>query len=189
MKEEQKEVFTKEKMVPNEPNAAILIDALQNIRYDNISAITDIVDNSIDAGATKIHIQLEKEKESLKIMIIDNGKGMSKDILDQALKLGSDTLHDGLSDLGKFGMGLSTAGLALANRTTVFTRSAEENIIYKSMTDVNTIKRENAFVKILREADELDKIRFEHLVNNESGTIVVLEDCIGIKQSEFSTLK
>ncbi len=81
MNEERKEVFTKEKMVPNEANAAILIDALQNIGYDNISAITDIIDNSIDADATKIHIQLEKEKESLKIMIIDNGKGMTKDVL------------------------------------------------------------------------------------------------------------
>ncbi len=189
MNEKRKEEFTKENMVSNEPNAAILIDALQNIGYDNISAITDIVDNSIDAGATKIHIQLEKEKESLKIMIVDNGKGMTKDVLDQALRLGSDTLHDGLSDLGKFGMGLSTAGLALANRTTVFTKSTEENIIYKSMTDVNIIKRENAFIKLLCEADELDKMRFEHLVNNESGTIVILEDCIGIKLSEFSALK
>ena len=81
MNEERKEVFTKEKMVPNEANAAILIDALQNIGYDNISAITDIIDNSIDADATKIHIQLEKEKESSKIMIIDNGKGMTKDVL------------------------------------------------------------------------------------------------------------
>ena len=189
MKKEKKEVITKENMVPNEPNAAILIDALQNIGYDNISAITDIVDNSIDAGATKIHIQLEKEKDGFKIMIIDNGKGMTKEVLDQALKLGSDTLHDGLSDLGKFGMGLSTAGLALANKTTVFTRNADENVVYKSMTDVNIIKKENAFVKLLCEADELDRIRFEHLVNNESGTIIVLEDCIGIKSSEFSTLK
>ena len=189
MKEEKNELITKENIVPNEPNAAILIDALQNIGYDNISAITDIVDNSIDAGATKIQIQLEKEKDGLKIMIIDNGKGMTKEILNQALKLGSDTLHDGISDLGKFGMGLSTAGLALVNRTTVFTRNADENIIYKSMTDVNVIKKENAFVKLLGEADELDRIRFEHLVNNESGTIVILENCIGIKQSEFSTLK
>lgn len=189
MNKEKNKLFTNENMVSNEPNAAILIDALQNIGYDNISAITDIVDNSIDAGATKIHIQLEKEKTGFKIMIIDNGKGMTKEILDQALKLGSDTFHDGISDLGKFGMGLSTAGLALANKTTVFTRSTEENIIYKSMTDVNVIKEHNSFVKILCEADALDRIRFEHLVNHESGTIIILEDCIGIKQSEFSTLK
>lgn len=189
MKEEKISVITKENMVPNEPNAAILIDALQNIGYDNISAITDIVDNSIDAGATKVQIQIEKENGGLKIMIIDNGKGMTKEILDQALKLGSDTIHSGFSDLGKFGMGLSTAGLALANKTTVLTRSTDENIIYKSMTDVNIIKEKNAFVKFLGEADELDKIHFEHLVNNESGTIVILENCIGIKQSEASTLK
>lgn len=191
MKEERKVEITKENMVPNEPNAGILIDALQNIGYDNISAIADIVDNSIDAGATKIQIQIDKgkEKEDLKITIIDNGKGMTKEILDQALRLGSDTLHDGISDLGKFGMGLSTAGLALANKTTVLTKNADEKIVYKSMTDVNAIKKENAFVKLLCQADDLERIYFEHLVNNESGTIVILEDCIGIKQNEFSTLK
>lgn len=189
MNEENKEMYTNENMVSNEPNAAILIDALQNIGYDNISAITDIVDNSIDAGATKIQILIDKDNSNFRITVVDNGKGMTREVLDQALKLGSDTLHDGISDLGKFGMGLSTAGLALANRTIVFTRSTDENIIYKSMTDVNIIKENNAFVKVLCEANEAEKIYFENLINSESGTVVILEDCIGIKQNEFSTLK
>lgn len=189
MKKESETLYTNEDIVENKPNAAILIDALQNIGYDNISAIADIVDNSIDAGATKIQILIDKEEKNFRITIVDNGKGMTKEVLDQALKLGSDTMHDGLSDLGKFGMGLSTAGLALANKTIVITRSTEEHVIYKSMTDVNMIKEKNAFIKILCEANEAEKVYFENLVNNESGTIVILEDCIGIKQNEFSTLK
>lgn len=189
MNKENEVMFTNENMVANEPNAAILIDALQNIGYDNISAITDIVDNSIDAGATKIQILIDKEKSNFRIIIADNGKGMTKETLDQALKLGSDTLHDGLSDLGKFGMGLSTAGLALANKTIVITRNVDENVTYKSMTDVNVIKEKNAFVKILCEANEDEKTYFQNLIDSESGTIVILEDCVGIKQNESSTLK
>lgn len=51
------------------------------------------------------------------------------------------------------------------------------------------LKKENAFVKLLCEADELETIQFNNIVNYESGTIVILENCIGIKQNEFSTLK
>ena len=42
-----------ENLVPNEPNARILISALQHIGYDDISAITDIIDNSIEFYAVK----------------------------------------------------------------------------------------------------------------------------------------
>lgn len=43
MKKESETLYTNEDIVENKPNAAILIDALQNIGYDNISAIADIV--------------------------------------------------------------------------------------------------------------------------------------------------
>ena len=189
MNNEKGAMYTNENMVPNEPNAAILIEALQNIGYNNVTAIADIIDNSIDAGATKIQILIEQDKDNFRITIADNGKGMTREILDQALKLGSDTAHEGISGLGKYGMGLSTAGLALANKTTVLTRSAEENIIYKSITDVNVIKKQNAFVKILCEANYAEKLYFENLINNESGTIIILEECIGIKQNEITTFR
>ena len=38
----------------NEPNAAILIYALQHLGYKNEVALCDIIDNAIDAGSTKI---------------------------------------------------------------------------------------------------------------------------------------
>ena len=41
----------------NIPNAGRLMEALRNTGYSNISAISDLVDNSIDAEATKIHIK------------------------------------------------------------------------------------------------------------------------------------
>lgn len=179
-----------ENLVPNEPNARILISALQHIGYDDISAITDIIDNSIDANATKIKIYIDNDaNKKIRITIIDNGQGMDIDTLDEALKLGSDTMHDDIGDLGKYGMGLSTAGLALANRTIVLTKSADSAEILKSETDVNTVKEKNAFVKKLDKANDIETAYFKNLVHNESGTIVILEDCVGIKSSHASTLK
>ena len=187
-----KEIITNDekKYVSNQPNARILISALQHIGYDEVSAVSDIVDNSIDADATEIKIYIDKDEDKkMRITVSDNGIGMDLKTLDEALKLGSDTSHDDISDLGKFGMGLSTAGLALANRTIVYTKNANEDKIYKSVTDVNVIKEKNDFVKELTEANEFEKVYFNNLVKSESGTIIILEDCIGIKSSEASTLK
>lgn len=179
-----------ENFVPNEPNARILISALQHIGYDDISAIADIVDNSIDANATEIKLYIDKdENQKIRITVVDNGQGMDRKTLDEALKLGSDTAHDDIGDLGKYGMGLSTAGLALANRTIVLTKNTESSEILKSETDVKTMKEKNAFVKKLEKASGIEMAYFKNMVKNESGTIVILEDCVGVKSSQASTLK
>lgn len=172
---------------PNNPNARILIYALQHLGYDNFVALCDIIDNSIDANATKIKIYISNKNDNFHIIIQDNGRGMDKDTLDEALKLGSDSTHDELSDLGKYGMGLSTAGLSLADKTTVLTLHEEVGIIYKSATDVEVIKKENAFVKYLGEADEKEKVFFNsQLEKASSGTIVILEKCYGVKNKNVT---
>ena len=44
--------------IENTPNAAKLLNSLRHLDYSNTSAICDIVDNSIDAGAQVIRIRL-----------------------------------------------------------------------------------------------------------------------------------
>lgn len=162
----------------NEPNASILIYALQNLGYKNDVAICDIIDNSIDAGATKISLYIDKEK----IMIVDNGKGMTFDVLDEALKLGSDIIREDNTSLGKFGMGLSTASMSIADRTTVITKSIHLGEILKSSVDINAIKLNNKFVKYIGKPSEKEKDLLNILLNNEkSGTVVILEQCTGLK--------
>lgn len=172
---------------PNNPNAKILISAMQHLGYDNFVAICDIIDNSIDAEATKINIYVSNKNDNFQIVIQDNGCGMDYETLDEALKFGSDTSHDEMSDLGKYGMGLSTAGLSLADKTTVFTKKDETFVVLKSMTDVNVIKQENAFVKYLGEASEQERTFFYSMLGDAvSGTIVILEDCYGVKNKNVT---
>ena len=146
---------------PNTPNAGILIYAMQHLGYDNYVALCDIIDNCIDANATKIKIYVTSKNNQFKIIIEDNGHGMTLEVLDEALKFGSKSSHDELVDLGKYGMGLSTAGLSLADKTTVLTKSEDSKKVFKSATDVETIKKEEAFVKFLGEASEIEKTFFE----------------------------
>lgn len=166
----------------NEPNARILIYALQNLGYKNDVALCDIIDNSIDAGATKIWLDIEKDK----ITITDNGKGMNLEVLEEALKLGSDIIREDNTCLGKFGMGLSTASISIGDRTTVLTKNKVSNEIFKSSVDINIIKLKNKFVKFLGQADEKDKKLFNEKLNDEkSGTVVILEQCTGIKNKNI----
>ena len=41
------------------------------------SAVKELIENSIDAGATRIQVQIE-EGGKKKILVVDNGKGMGK---------------------------------------------------------------------------------------------------------------
>lgn len=172
---------------PNAPNAGVLIYAMQHLGYDNYVALCDIIDNCIDANATRIKIYVTAKNNQFKILIEDNGHGMTIDVLDEALKFGSKSDHDELVDLGKYGMGLSTAGLSLADKTTVLTKSEDSDKLFRSATDVEVIKREDTFVKFLGEASVTEKAFFEsELEGAESGTIVILENCFGVKNQNVT---
>lgn len=161
----------------NEPNAGILIYALQHLGYKNDVALCDIIDNSIDAGATVIQLEITSDK----ILIIDNGCGMDEETLNEALRLGSDVVRDDASCLGKFGMGLSTASMSIANKTTVLTKTSKSDEVLRTCVNINAIKLKNDFVKDFGKATPKEKALYQEKVNEKSGTIVILEDCIGIK--------
>ena len=99
---------------------------------------------------------------------------MNYQTLDEALKLGSETEKDYQSDLGRFGMGLSTASLSMSKRTEVITKDKTGKLL-KSITDLDWVKESNQFLKYLSEASKEDFKLFEsYLSNSPTGTLVVL---------------
>jgi len=79
--------------------------------YSISDAIAELVDNSIDATneeGVEIYIVLDKKGE--KIVIEDNGKGMSKEVASKSLVLAHSKKHDAL---GEFGLGLKSACTSL----------------------------------------------------------------------------
>lgn len=106
---------------PALPNPKNLIHALRDIGYSLETAIADILDNSITAQATKIHIIAHFDLYTSYIAIIDNGNGMDKSQLVEAMHLGSvdPVRHRNRTDLGRFGLGLKTASFSQAGKLTV----------------------------------------------------------------------
>ena len=169
----------------NQPNAAKMVPALRKLGYDNKSAVADLVDNSLDAGASIIDIHVGIKNKEPQIIIADNGTGMSMSTLDEALKFGSLTEKDATSDLGKFGMGLSTASLSLAKRCTVITNSNGE--YFTGITDLDVIIQTNCFDKYLAPSTDAEIATFKNLVDG-TGTVLILEDCDGLTTGNMSNL-
>ena len=98
---------------------------------------------------------------------------MSEDILDQALKLGSDTYKDEVSDLGKYGMGLCTASISMAKSLQVITRKDEGDYLYSSQ-DLDEIIKADDFIKELRKANKDEIDLFNENVKEDHGTVIIL---------------
>lgn len=106
------------------PHAAALIEGLRDIGYSLETAIADVIDNSITAGATKIRIITETSVDEPFIAIVDDGSGMTEDELIAAMRLGSRNplLQRDAPDLGRFGLGLKSASFSQCRRLTVVSR-------------------------------------------------------------------
>ncbi len=85
------------------------------------SAISELVDNAIQAGATSIDIHIAKAEATnqIEVQIIDDGCGMDPFTLRQALRFGGSSRFNDRSGLGRFGMGLPNSSLSQAKRVTV----------------------------------------------------------------------
>jgi anti-sigma regulatory factor (Ser/Thr protein kinase) len=119
------------------------------------SAISELVDNSIQAGATRIAISVaakssDEDAKSIEVSVLDNGCGMDPPTLRQALRFGGSTRFGDRRGLGRYGMGLPNASLSQARRVTVFTWQASKSggrgrespaRVYCSYLDVDEIMR------------------------------------------------
>ncbi|MFB8736350.1 ATP-binding protein [Bacillus sp. SL00103] len=89
--------------------------------------MADLVDNSLDAKASTIKINFTYNDTNGMITINDNGFGMTEDMLQIAMSIGSKDPreHRRANELGRFGMGLKTASFSLGKRLSVLTKKME----------------------------------------------------------------
>src|SRR4051794_4713381 len=83
------------------PSARRLIHSLRDMGYEFASAVADLVDNSIEAQATLVAIDVEFDGDDSWVRIVDNGRGMAPSELREALRYGAERDYEE-EDLGKF---------------------------------------------------------------------------------------
>ena len=135
---------TREKEVP--PKASVLVESLRDIGYSLHTAISDVIDNSLTAGARTVELLAETHIENPIIGILDNGTGMTEAELLEAMRPGSRSPLDDrtASDLGRFGLGLKTASFSQCRRLTVVTRSA--GVTSCAVWDLDTVAARDKWI-------------------------------------------
>ncbi len=106
------------------PYAASLIEGHRDFGYSLETALADIIDNAITAGAQKVELVADTVAEEPWIALADDGSGMSEIELIEAMRLGSKNPTDkrAAEDLGRFGLGLKSASFSQCRSLTVLTR-------------------------------------------------------------------
>lgn len=114
-----------QEVLKNPPDASALMEASRSFgNYDLAAALADLIDNSISAGAKTISIDFELDDSASYIRIADDGAGMSRAELIQAMRPASRSPLEERDpqDLGRFGLGLKTASFSQARSLTVVTQ-------------------------------------------------------------------
>lgn len=155
------------------PSASRLTLSLRDIGYDFETALADLVDNCIAAGATQVDIAIKFDGAASMVTVADNGRGMTERQLEEALRFGSRRKY-GEQDLGKFGLGLKTASLSQARRLTVVSRPASSRTIRGLTLDLDHVEASDCWEVLVRRASDLPP-SFAAPLRTGSGTVVVWE--------------
>lgn len=146
---EQQTYFTEEETseCSSLAHPSLFIDSMRQSGYNETeTALAEIIDNSLDAGASKIHlICIENERKKVeKIAILDDGSGMDATALAECLKFGgsSGKRVRSAKKMGRFGVGLPSASISRCGRVDVWSWVAEggvENAL-STFLDVDKIR-------------------------------------------------
>jgi hypothetical protein len=149
-----------------------LIEGLRDIGYSLETALSDVVDNSITAGARCIQLLTETSSDRPFIAILDDGVGMTEEELVSAMRPGSKNplATRDLPDLGRFGLGMKSASFSQCRRLTVVSR--KEGKTSAAVWDLDDVARQNEWSVYL--PDDLSNISCVGKLQ-ASGTLVIWE--------------
>lgn len=128
----------------------LAVRAMRDSGYRNTAtALAELIDNSVQAKASRVDLicveamQKVERRESRRIQaiaVLDNGTGMTPEVLKLALQFGNGTHLKDRAGIGRFGMGLPNSSISQCRRLDVWTwQSGPDNAVH-SYLDVDEIE-------------------------------------------------
>ena len=180
-------------------NDSFIVNALRNCGYNNYSALSDIIDNSLEPEVKCTYVKVDFETEGTgagktiikSILVIDDGCGMTDDILEEAMSLGSETGKNGSSNLGMYGAGMKTASLSIGQKLEVFTKVSDSEVNYAIISLENAINNNGRiFIDYAKYAEGTEEYKwFKSTVCSDHGTIVKISVLDGLKNKNYQNFK
>lgn len=158
------------------PPGAQLMESMRAVGYSLKTAISDVIDNSISAKATRVDIHFALAPTPF-VAIIDNGTGMDPDAARVAMQLAGAAATEtrGIGDLGRFGLGLKTASLSQCRRLSVVTK--KDDVVTAVVWDLDHIAKTNRWSLQVLDGAEIAAIPFSaEITSRKSGTLVLWEN-------------
>ncbi|OYQ79421.1 hypothetical protein B9T19_06515 [Ignatzschineria sp. F8392] len=154
---------------------------LQDNGYKStVSAISEIIDNSIQANAKNIDVILIRNNTKTssevieEILILDDGEGMDQDVFDKALQMSSGTRKNAKSGLGKYGQGLPNASISQTKRVEVYTKAKNSPLLFNYIDLQEIYESGEPFLPNVTKVSEINIPIFKEKLLNfpEHGTVV-----------------
>ncbi len=110
--------------------AEAFVRGIRDIGYKSTAtALDELIDNSIQAGATRVDVAFEFARKSSSqptgIALIDNGHGMDPEMIRASVMWGGTHRENDRSGFGRYGYGLPSACVSQGKRFTVYSRPEE----------------------------------------------------------------
>ena len=156
------------------PSARALVASMRALGYELETAISDLIDNSIFAGARTIHISWAWNDGDPWVLIADDGKGMTEAELRTAMKPGSQdpgAARDA-RDLGRFGLGLKTASWSQCKLMTVLTK-VPDGAVSQRQWDLDLVEKRDEWLLVLDVGQKTRRKLIKTLSGFRSGTAVL----------------
>jgi hypothetical protein len=163
--------------------ATNFIRAVRDSGYISIStALAELIDNSLQAGATKIDVSIARPvpADSPEITVIDNGVGMNRGELEASLQFGGTPRFDDRQSFGRFGMGLPAASLSQSRHIDVVAWQDGGTAMAVSL-DVDEI--------VAGAPVRLRASKSAHMGNSASGCAVIWRKCDRIEYQRLAWLE
>ena len=173
------------------PVELICVDRMyESLRYNDYSAqngLGEIVDNSIEAGATNIAVKFTVKKilkpgkkraadTIVEIAVMDDGYGMDFDTIYRCLALGESIHKSKNRSIGRFGVGMTLGGISLARKIEVYSRIHSKDEFFYTFIDLDDIRKGN-LICIPKPTLQAPPEEYIKSLGNSSGTIVILKKC------------
>ncbi len=152
---------------------------LSRIGYTPASALCDIIDNSVQAGARIINILIRKNRDDLgdnrknnvkEYIVVDDGKGMSNEGIQNSLKLGASADNYEYNSLSKFGLGLKSAAFSQGEELQVISSTGEG--FNKYIISLPAIADKQKYFASRLDLDEFDQELIHKYLSSKQGTII-----------------
>jgi hypothetical protein len=158
------------------PSPESLVESLRSVGYNLPTALADIIDNSIAAGAKNVWVRFHWSGKKSHVSIMDDGCGMNDEDLRAAMRHGSKNPKDPRDpkDLGRFGLGLKTASLSQCRNLSVVSRANGLSSVARTW-DLDELASSGDW-RLLFSPSRAASPLIQELERLDSGTLVVWSD-------------